>query len=87
MTLTLQITDELKARLADQAREAGLDLPEYAARILSGACHSARSAPRTGSELVKYWQDAGVIGSRPDIEDAQAFARTLRESAERRDRD
>jgi hypothetical protein len=38
--------------------------------------------PRTGAELVAYWQREGVVGFRQDIEDAPAEARRLRQEAE-----
>lgn len=41
------------------------------------------SSPKTGAELVGYWQDEGLIGTRPDIDDSQEYARTLRAIAER----
>lgn len=42
--------------------------------------------PRTGAELVDYWQAEGLIGTRPDIADSQAFAREVRKQAEKRER-
>jgi hypothetical protein len=41
--------------------------------------------PQTGAELVAYWQEAGVIESRSDILDSQAYARQLRYEAETRE--
>lgn len=42
------------------------------------------NSPKTGAEVVAYWQREGVINSRPDITDSQAYARKLRYEAERR---
>ena len=42
--------------------------------------------PKTGAELVAYWQSEGIINSRPDITDSQAYARKLRHEAQKRDR-
>ncbi len=41
----------------------------------------------SGADLVAYWEQEGVIGSRPDITDSQAHARAIRHKAERRGRD
>jgi len=43
-------------------------------------------APRTGAELLAYWQGEGLVGTRPDISDGPAHARHLREQAQRRGR-
>jgi hypothetical protein len=40
--------------------------------------------PKTGAELVAYWQNEGLIGTRPDRLDSQAHARQICEQAERR---
>jgi hypothetical protein len=40
--------------------------------------------PKTGAELVAYWQSEGVINSQPDIIDSQAHARSIRHEAETR---
>lgn len=42
--------------------------------------------PKTGAELVDYWEKVGVINSRPDILDSQEHARRLRDQAEHRER-
>ncbi|HEX6900290.1 MAG TPA: hypothetical protein VF789_11275 [Thermoanaerobaculia bacterium] len=42
--------------------------------------------PRTGADLVAYWQAEGLVGTRPDIADSQAHAREIRRQAERRER-
>jgi hypothetical protein len=84
MSLTLDLPDELEHELASEASQLGLSLPEYAVRLLSAPRFVGTGAPRTGPELVAYWQAAGVTGSRPDIADSQAHARGLRAKAERR---
>lgn len=40
--------------------------------------------PKTGAELVTYWQKSGIINSRPDINNSQEYARKLRQKAENR---
>ena len=41
---------------------------------------------RTGTELISYWQEAGLIGTQADIQDSQRHARELRAKSERRQR-
>ncbi len=40
--------------------------------------------PTNGAELVAYWEEKGLIGTRPDIIDSVAHARSLRRQAETR---
>ncbi|AKV70591.1 MULTISPECIES: hypothetical protein [Microcystis] len=44
-----------------------------------------QNPPKTGLELVAYWESVGVIGSRPDIIDSQEQASKLRHNAETRE--
>lgn len=83
MTLVLDLPVELQDQLSQDAARLGLPLAEYAVRILS-ANRIAGSPPRTGAELLAYWESAGVVGTRPDIADPQVHARNLRQAAERR---
>jgi hypothetical protein len=86
VSVTLELPDDLISALQAEADRQGLSLSEYAARLLAGACPGAE-AVRTGADLVAYWQAAGVIGSRPDVTDAPAQARILRDRASRRGRE
>ena len=47
---------------------------------------SPKVSPQTGAELVAYWEAEGLLGTRPDIEDSQDYARELRRQAETRKR-
>ena len=85
MSLVLELPAELEAELAAEAARLGLSLPEYALRLLAGGLGPG-SGPRTGDELVAYWRNQGLIGTRPEITDAAEYARTLREQAQRRSR-
>jgi hypothetical protein len=86
MSITLDLPKELENELAAEAAQLGLSLPEYAVRILAaGRLRSAQ--PKTGAQLVNYWQGEGLVGSRPDIIDSQEHARRLRDQAERRTRE
>lgn len=81
MSLVLNLPPELESDLASEAAHLGLPLPEYALRLLAGG---PRLTPRTGAELLAYWQGEGLVGTRPEITDAPAHARALREQAQRR---
>lgn len=85
MSITLELPQELESELSVEAAQLGLSLSEYILRVLSTASITGKK-PKTGAELVEYWQNEGLIGTRPDILDSQAHARQLREQAERRTR-
>jgi hypothetical protein len=85
MSLVLDLPSELEAELAAEASDLGLPLPEYVVRLLAGG-RSSSPAPRTGAELLAYWQGSGLVGTRLDIADSPAHARALREQAQRRAR-
>jgi len=83
MPKTIELPDELAVALTGEASRLGLSLPDYAVRLLTSA---PRIAPgcQTGADLVAYWQSEGVLGTRPEISDSSAYARQLREQAQRR---
>jgi hypothetical protein len=83
MTLTLDLPKELVKELSVEADRLGLSLSEYALRILT-AVRSQEAPPKTGADLVAYWQAEGLIGTRPEIADSQAYAREIRRAAEKR---
>jgi hypothetical protein len=83
MSITLDIPQELESELSAEAERLHLSLPEYVLRILSIG-RTTDKMPKTGEELVAYWQSEGIIGSRPDIIDSQVHARNLRHEAETR---
>jgi hypothetical protein len=85
MTISLNIPSELENALSMEAAELNLPLPEYILRLLSTR-QILNNPPKTGAELVAYWQSEGIINSRPDIIDSQAHARNLRHQAETRER-
>jgi hypothetical protein len=85
MSLVLNLPPELETELAAEAAHLGLPLPEYVLRLLAGG-RAPGPAPRTGAELVTYWQGEGLVGTRPEIADGPAHARALREQAQRRAR-
>ena len=77
MSLVLDLPTELETELTIEAARFGLPLPEYALRLLAGG-RAAGPTPRSGAELLAYWQSEGLIGTRSDIADSPAHARTLR---------
>ncbi|BAS54548.1 hypothetical protein NIES2135_01970 [Leptolyngbya boryana NIES-2135] len=81
MTLNLNLPPELEHELFTEASQLNLPLTEYVLRILT-ARQVSENLPKTGAELVAYWQREGVINSRPDIIDSQTYARKLRVEAE-----
>ena len=85
MSITLDLPEELENELSAEATQLGLSLPEYILRVLSTGLIMDKT-PKTGAELVEYWQSEGLIGTRPDITDTQARARQIREQAQRRTR-
>jgi hypothetical protein len=85
VSLVLDLPPELETELAAEAARLGLPLSEYILRLLAGG-RSTSPAPRTGAELLAYWQGEGLVGTRPEITDAAAHACALRDQAQRRAR-
>jgi hypothetical protein len=85
MSINLNLPPELETELHTEASQLNLPLSEYILHILSTR-KIVDSLPKTGAELVKYWENEGVINSRPDITDSQVYARELRHQAETRER-
>lgn len=83
MTVSISIPSDLETELASEASELKLPLDEYILRILSKRPPLSNS-PKNGAELIAYWKNEGVIGSRPDILDSQKHSRKLRHQAENR---
>ena len=83
MTITLDLPEELEKELSAEAHELGLSLSEYALRVLATGL-VVGNKPKTGADLVAYWQAEALIGTRSEITDSQAHAREVRAKAERR---
>jgi hypothetical protein len=83
MTITLELPKELENELSQEADMLGLSLPDYTLRLLF-LRPALEAVPKTGAELVTYWRNAGVIGTRPDVTDSQQHARQVRAKAEKR---
>ena len=84
MSINLNLPPELENELYHEASQLNLTLSEYIIQILT--VRRIANPPKTGPELVAYWQSEGVINSRPEITDSQAYARQLRHEAETRER-
>ena len=85
MSLILELPPDVEKALADEASRLRLPLQEYAIRLLT-AGRLPDPRPRTGAEVVAYWQEEGLVGTRPEITDAPGHARALRQQAEKRKR-
>ena len=85
MSLVLNLPPELETELIAEASRIGLPLPEYVTRLLL-AGRPSEPRPCNGAELVAYWRDEGLIGTRVDITNSQDYARALRQQAEQRER-
>jgi hypothetical protein len=81
MTIPLDLPPELEAELAKEAAQIKLPLSEYIMHLLS-VRQVFNHPPKSGRELIAYWQAVGVIGSRPDITNPQKYASQLRSQAE-----
>jgi hypothetical protein len=83
MSITLDIPEGLASDLAAEAQRLGLPLSDYVVTLIATG-RIAGSLPKTGAELVAYWHEQGIVGSRSDIADSQAHAREVRRQAEQR---
>lgn len=81
MTFTLDLPSDLENELSLQASQLKLPLQEYILRVLLFRPF-LQDQPKTGTELVSYWENSGVINSRPDIINSQKYALRLRRETE-----
>jgi hypothetical protein len=61
MSITLDIPEGLACELATEAQRPGLPLNEYVVTLLATS-RTVGSLPKTGAELVAFWQEQGVVG-------------------------
>jgi hypothetical protein len=85
MRIILDLPQELERELSLEAAQLGLPLAEYVRRLLATG-RIVGNIPKTGAELMAYWQNEGLIGTRPDIADSKKHAREIRAAAEKRTR-
>jgi hypothetical protein len=78
LTLTIELTPEQEAVLQAQAQVAGVDVAEYARRLLALDL-AIETGAMTPAQAVEYWEREGLIGSYGDPNiDAPELARRLR---------
>jgi hypothetical protein len=80
--ISLDLPEELVREMSAEAAQLGLPLADYIRRVLATR-RTAGQMPKTGADLVAYWQTEGLIGCRPDITDSQQHARKLRAQSAR----
>lgn len=88
MSWSIEIPGDLQKRIASEASLRGLDAATYAIQVLSSSVPARVNGPGSGKELIERWRAAGLVGDwadRVDIGDSSAYARELREAAQRRD--
>ena len=85
MSIVLNLPPDLENKLAARAIAQGLPLPEYVVQLLNDET-SRQPIVKTGADLLAYWQQEGIIGSRTDISDSAEHARAIRQQAETRQR-
>jgi len=85
MGINLDLPSELENELSFEASQLKLPLTEYILRVLSFRPF-LQNPPKTGAELITYWENIGVINSHSDIADSQEYARRLRHESENRGR-
>jgi predicted mannosyl-3-phosphoglycerate phosphatase (HAD superfamily) len=85
VNISIELPSDLENELSTEASHLKLPLAEYILRVLAFRPF-LQNSPKTGVELVAYWESIGVVGSRPDIADSQEHARKLRDQAENRER-
>jgi hypothetical protein len=82
MSLTIELPPELEAELAAEAAQLRLPLSEYLVRVIAFG-RAPNPMPRTGAEVVAYWEREGLLGTLPDITDPSEHVRALREKSEK----
>lgn len=88
MTYKIELSGDLEKRAKRAATRRRLSVQKFLREVVTRALQSD-SAPKSGAELVEYWEREGVIGiwaDRADIGDSARYARALRKQAEQRHR-
>ncbi len=81
MSIVIDAPQQLESELSTKAGRVGQTLQEYVLNLLRSSVTSSQKL-KTGAELVEYWKNEGVIGTRPEISDSQSYTHQLREEAE-----
>ena len=62
MTLTIDLTPEQEAALRHKAELAGLDISEYAVKLIEEGSYAPQNDPETPKSLLESLTELGVIG-------------------------
>jgi len=73
VNISIDLPSDLENELSAEASQLKLPLSEYILHVLSFRPF-LQNPPKTGLDLVAYWESVGVIKSRPDITDSQEHA-------------
>jgi len=73
VNISIDLPSDLENELSAEASQLKLPLLEYILHVLSFRPF-LQNPPKTGLDLVAYWESVGVIKSRPDITDSQEHA-------------
>jgi hypothetical protein len=85
--LTVDQKLELIGLLWDSIPAEAMPMPEWHKQEIErrlAADPLPNPTPRTGAEVVAYWEREGLLGTRTDVTDPGEHARALRESAQKR---
>lgn len=74
MKIALDLHWQLEDRLSKEASRLKLGLTECILRLLDGRSF-LQNSPKTGAELVAFWENTKVLNSRPNIIDSQEYPR------------
>jgi hypothetical protein len=84
MSVQIDLPEKLAGWLSNEAARLNLSLNEFAVQILNEKAVCANEMPTNGRDLVQYWRDRGLIGSRKIVGDSADIASNLRRKAEER---
>ncbi|EAZ89557.1 hypothetical protein [Crocosphaera chwakensis] len=83
MKINIEIPKELEQELSQEASQINLSLSDYVIHLLLTR-KVLNETPKTGKDLIAYWQQEGLINCRSDIKNSQEYARQIRYEAEHR---
>jgi len=83
MSIVLTLPPELASELTSRANDRGLSLSDFVLQVLQNEV-GPKPAAKTGAELLTFWRQEGLIGTRTDITDSAEHAREIRQKAEKR---
>ena len=81
MAIAIELRPEIEAQLRERAARAGVDVTEYAGRLIE---EGLTGRPMTGADVLAYWDREGVRGVFAGGPDSPELARQLRAQEEGR---